>query len=359
LLFASVSSFETFNIFAHTAPGNFMNTDSQPSPQLFFDTITGYQKAAALKAGLDLDIFTRLAAAPASAADLAKAAQASERGMRILCDNLAVQGFLQKNASQYSLTPDSSIFLNRNSPAYLGGTTEFLLSADITGAFANLTEAVRRGGTAHGQGFIEPNNPMWITFARAMGGMMVPASTALAELVALDPNQPSRILDIAAGHGVWGLAFAKRYPKARVVALDWAAVLQVAKENAAKAGVADRFTTITGSAFEANLGTDYDAVLIPNFLHHFNATDCAKFLKRVHASLRPGGRVAIVEFIPNPDRITPPSAAGFSLVMLAMTPEGDAYTFDEYAAMLTQAGFQRPAAQPLPASMNQALIATK
>jgi hypothetical protein len=69
--------------------------------------------------------------------------------------------------------------------------------------------------------------------------------------------------------------------------------------------------------------------------------------------------VAIVEFVPNPDRVTPPQAAGFSLVMLATTPEGDAYTFAEYAAMLAEAGFQEPKAHPLPASMNQALIATK
>jgi hypothetical protein len=69
--------------------------------------------------------------------------------------------------------------------------------------------------------------------------------------------------------------------------------------------------------------------------------------------------VAIVEFIPNPDRITPPQAAGFSLVMLATTPEGDAYTFEEFASMLAEAGFQKATAHSLPASVNQAVIAAK
>ncbi|HXT41607.1 MAG TPA: methyltransferase, partial [Candidatus Angelobacter sp.] len=80
---------------------------------------------------------------------------------------------------------------------------------------------------------------------------------------------------------------------------------------------------------------------------------------RCHTALRPAGRVAIVEFVPNPDRVTPPQAAGFSLVMLATTPEGDAYTFDEYAAMLAEAGFENPTAHSLPASVNQALIAAR
>ena len=84
-----------------------------------------------------------------------------------------------------------------------------------------------------------------------------------------------------------------------------------------------------------------------------------RFLKKAHAALRPGSTVAIVEFVPNPDRITPPAAAGFSLIMLATTPEGDAYTFAEYSDMLAQAGFNPPTVHTLPASMNVAVVARK
>ena len=107
------------------------------------------------------------------------------------------------------------------------------------------------------------------------------------------------------------------------------------------------------------LGDTYDVVLVPNFLHHFNTADCIRFLKRAHAALRSGGTVAIVEFVPNEDRITPPGVAGFSLIMLATTPEGDAYTFAEYADILAQSGFSVPVQHSLPASMNVALVATK
>jgi ubiquinone/menaquinone biosynthesis C-methylase UbiE len=337
-----------------------MNAQPHPSPDLFFDTLTAYQRTAALKAAIDLNLFTVLAGEPLTAADAAARCNAAVRGVRILCDYMTVVGFLKKDGDHYHLTPDSSVFLNRKSPAYLGGAMEFLLSDHMTQAFKHLTKAVGNGGTAEPQqGSITPEHPMWLTFASAMGGLMFPAAEGLAGLMPLDSQRPTKVLDIAASHGVWGFAFARKNPKTHLVALDWSPVLKYTRENAQAAGIADRFSTIAGSAFDVELGKDYDVVLVPNFLHHFNVADCIRFLKRAHAALRPGGRVAIVEFVPNPDRVTPPQAAGFSLVMLATTPEGDAYTFAELADMLAKSGFQPPASHTLPASMNQALIAVK
>lgn len=337
-----------------------MTNTAPPSPDLFFDTLTAYQKTAALKAALDLDLFTSLADAPAPAEQIAKACGAAERGARILCDYLTVLGFLQKSGDKYSLTADSAVFLSRKSPAYAGGVADFLLSDHLAVPFQRLTESVRQGGTAESpEGSTSPDHPIWMTFAQSMGGLMQPAAAGLAELLPLDARRPTKVLDVSASHGTWGIAFAKKYPTAHLVALDWAPVLQITSANAHRAGIAGRFSTIPGSAFEVNLGTDYDVVLAPNFLHHFNTADCVRFLKRCHAALRPGGRVAIVDFVPNPDRVTPPQAASFSLVMLATTPEGDAYTLAEYAAMLAEAGFQKPTLHPLPSSMNQAVISVK
>jgi cyclopropane fatty-acyl-phospholipid synthase-like methyltransferase len=141
-------------------------------------------------------------------------------------------------------------------------------------------------------------------FSDSTGSLMAQAVAGLAELLPLDPNRPTKVLDISSSHGAWGIAFAKRNPKTHLVALDWAPVLQITMKSAHAAGLADRFSTIAGSAFDVDLGADYDVVLVPNFLHHFNTTDCIRFLKRCHAALRPGGRVAIVEFVPNPDRVT-------------------------------------------------------
>ena len=329
-----------------------------PSPQLFFETINAFQKSAALKAAIDLGLFTAIGSTPATAAEIATRCQCPERGIRILADNLVILGFLTKDRSRYSLTPSSAAFLDEKSPAYFGAAVKFLLAPGLTEAFTDLASTIRRGRLhTTEQGTTAPDHPAWIEFARAMGPMMVPTSQGAAELVPLDASRDTRVLDISASHGAYGIAVAKKNPRAHLVALDWEAVLKVTAENAAAAGLADRFSTIIGDAFTVDLGREYDLVLVPNFLHHFNVEECTRFLKRVHASLRPGGKVVIVEFVPNEDRITPPPAASFSLVMLGTTPEGDAYTFAEYQRMLVVAGFRGASLHPLPPTVQSAVIA--
>ena len=335
-----------------------MSNSEPPSPVLFFETLVAYQNTAALKAALELRLFSAIGKARATAVELAAECGATERGIRILADYLTILGFLEKNGDRYSLTCDSAAFLDQESPAYAGGAAAFLLSPTIRGAFEELAAAVRKGGTAQSkEGTMAPEHPVWIDFARGMAPMMTPPAQILADLLPLDATRPSRILDIAAGHGVYGIAVAQKHPLARLVALDWAPVLEVARENADAAGLANRFSTIAGSAFEVELGENYDVVLVPNFLHHFDPPTCVTFLKRIYPTLRPGGCVAIVEFIPNPDRVTPPEAASFSLVMLATTAAGDAYTFEEFKDMLSEAGFKQARQYPLPPSVATAVIA--
>lgn len=329
-----------------------------PSPQLFFETINAFQKSAALKAAIDLSLFTAIGATPATAAEIATLCQCPERGIRILADNLTILGFLTKEGSHYALTPSSAAFLDQKSPAYFGAAVKFLLAPGLTEALTDLASTVRLGRLhTTEQGTTAPDHPAWFEFARAMGPMMIPTSQGAAALVSLDPSRDTRVLDISASHGAYGIAFAQKNPRAHLVALDWEAVLEVTKENATAAGITDRFSTITGDAFTVDLGSGYDVVLVPNFLHHFNVEECTRFLKRVHAALLPGGKVVIVEFVPNEDRITPPPAASFSLVMLGTTPEGDAYTFAEYQQMLTVAGFRDAEFHPLPPTAQSAVIA--
>ena len=159
---------------------------------------------------------------------------------------------------------------------------------------------------------------------------------------------PVEVLDIAAGHGLFGIAVARQHPHARVVALDWGPVLDVAKANAAKAGVLERYGTLPGSAFEVEYGGPYDIILLTNFLHHFDRATCVGLLRKVHAALKPGGRAAALEFVPNEDRVSPPMAAGFSLTMLASTPPAMRTPSRSTKGMYREAGFARVTAQPVP-----------
>lgn len=312
----------------------------QPTPERFFNTINAYEQTEAMKTAVELDIFTAIAEGNTTAAMIAKRCKAAERGVRTLCDFLTIHGFLIKEGIQYALAPDSSLFLNRQSPAYIGGAIEFLLTPRLREGHARLTEAVRRGSTALGEGTLERENPDWVKFARAMMPLMhMPAEIMAAEL--RKGGEAHKVLDIAAGHGIFGISVAKQNPAAHVYAADWKNVLEVANKNAQTMGVADRYHLLPGSAFETDFGGGYDLVLITNFLHHFDPPTCTNFMRKVHAALQSGGRAAIAELVPNPDRVTPPTAAAFSMMMLATTPTGDAYTFAELESISTNAGFAR------------------
>jgi ubiquinone/menaquinone biosynthesis C-methylase UbiE len=223
-----------------------------------------------------------------------------------------------------------------------------------------MKEAVQKGGTAmEDDGTIGPENPLWVTFARSMAPLMTLASQLIPKLVDPKADRKLKILDIAAGHGLFGIGFARNNPQAEITALDWKGVLEVAKENAQKAGIADRYNTIEGSAFDVDFGSGYDLVLLTNFLHHFDPPTCETLLRKVHAALADGGRAMTLEFIPNDDRVTPPDAAGFSMTMLLSTPSGDAYTFAELEKMLANAGFSRSTLHPLPPTIEQVVISEK
>jgi SAM-dependent methyltransferase len=330
----------------------------QPTPERFFGAINAYEQTEAIKTAVELEVFTAIAEGNIAAAAIAKRCGASERGMRILCDFLTIHGFLTKDGTQYGLTQDSAVFLNRKSPAYVGGVIEFLLTPRVREAHGLLTEAVRRGGSALGEGNMVPENPDWVKFARAMMPMMVmPAQIMTTEL--LKGGAAHKVLDIAAGHGIYGITVAKQNPGAEIYACDWKNVLAVAEENARAMGVGGRHHLIPGSAFEVDFGGGYDLALVANFLHHFDPPTCTSFMKKVHAALEPGGRAAIVEFVPNPDRVSPPMAAAFSMVMLATTPSGDAYTFAELESISKDAGFSRVEIAPAALGLDRLVVAYK
>jgi len=277
-----------------------------------------------------------------------------------LADYLVITGFLLKSGERYELTPDAKTFLTRSSPVYLGGAVEFLLTPQLRDCFGRLTDAVRRGGTAvSNEGTVSHDNPIWVAFARAMGPMMMPQAELIVGLVGGDRDLPLRVLDVAAGHGLFGITFARHYPRARITALDWPNVLAVAAENARGAGVADRHSLLPGSAFEVDWGGPYDLVLLTNFLHHFDIPACEQLAAKTFSALAQGGQCITLEFVPGPDRVNPPSTASFALTMLATTAAGDAYTFAEYEQMFAKAGFSRSQFHALPPTTQQAVVSYK
>ena len=327
---------------------------SEPNPTLIWDTITAHQRSAALKAGVELGVFDSLGDGPLAAAELASRAGVAERGMRILCDFLTVHGLIAKTDGRYSHTATSAVFLDSRSPSSMAPTLPFLMNDKIMRSARLLTETIRQNRTILEEPLAGDETAEWVTFARVMQPMMA----AAAEFVAAETvrgGTPAKVLDVAASHGLFGIAVARLAPRCEIVALDYPSVLEVTAENSRAAGVS--ITLLPGSAFTADLGAGYDAVLVTNLFHHFSAGDNIALMKRFRAALRPGGRMLTLEFVPNEDRISPHAPASFSLMMLTNTPSGDAYTMAEYGQMLDAAGFGAREIMDVPMSVQQLIVA--
>jgi 2-polyprenyl-3-methyl-5-hydroxy-6-metoxy-1,4-benzoquinol methylase len=329
---------------------------SDIAPDRFIDNVFAYQRTAAVKAAIEIDLFSAIGAGADSVETLAAKVDASPRGVRSLCDYLTVQELLIKDGQRYRLTPSSSAFLDKRSPACMSSVIDFLAAPELMQLFLEDPAAYVRNGGSIGLANLASDHPIWVKFARAMVPFMAPIAQGIATEVARWPSPPRKVLDVAAGHGVFGIAIGKAVPGARIVGLDWRPVLEVALENARLAGLEKRYDTIAGSAFDVGWGTDYDLVLIPNFLHHFDREGCVSLLGRARRALAPGGAALVVEMMPNDDRVSPPFPAAFAFVVLASTPKGDAWTAHELQAMGSSAGFADNVVQPLPPSPQTMIV---
>jgi hypothetical protein len=235
-----------------------MTTAPEPAnvtPERIFETLNAYQKTAALKTAIELDVFSAIAAGATTQASIAKRCEASERGIRILSDYLVINGFLLKNGQEYGLADDAAVFLNRRSPAYIGAAANFLALPEMINLYQDLTAIVRAGTSLKGEAATaEPDSSKWVEFARSMSGLQGINAGAVAEALDSSAAEKWKVLDVAAGHGMYGVTIAKQNPNAEIFALDWPEVLKVAHENAKGAGVAARHHHLPGSAFEVDWG---------------------------------------------------------------------------------------------------------
>jgi 2-polyprenyl-3-methyl-5-hydroxy-6-metoxy-1,4-benzoquinol methylase len=331
-------------------------TPQAPSPMLVFETLQAHQRTSALRAGIELKLFTAIAKGARTPEALGSACESSAKGVRVLCDVLTIIGFLTKDESGYELTPDSKLFLVEGSPAYMGGMASFLFHPFMEKGLGGVTGAVRKGGTIlPAEGTVSDDNPVWVEFARGMAPLAVLSAEVVAQHAA--GSGAVKVLDIAAGHGMYGVTIARHNPAAEIHALDWKNVLAVAHENAVKFGVADRWHAVEGSAFTTDYGSGYDAVLVTNFIHHFDMSTNIGLFEKIRAAMKPGAKMAIAEMAVNDDRVTPPGAGMFAMTMLTTTLTGDAYSQREIESMCTRAGFHDVAHHAVPATPQTVTIA--
>jgi len=293
-----------------------------------------------LSAGVQLGVFTHIAAGKKSVEEIAQSAGASLRGVRMLLDALVALQLLNGGDGQYALTPRAAQYLVRSSPQYMGSTLENDVHWE---AWTRLVEVVRHGGPVRRVEKQERAETFFPQLVRSLHVMnQEPARRTAQVLGAGNLRKGLRVVDIACGSGVWGIAIAEADPDARLTAQDFPAILSLTREYLKRHGVEDRYDFLPGDLKEADFGTDqYDLALLGNIVHSEGERSSRDLFRRLFKSLRPGGRVAIADMVPNEDRSGPPFPVFFALNMLLNTEEGDTFTLGQYTAWLREAGFRR------------------
>jgi SAM-dependent methyltransferase len=332
-------------------------------PGAVMTLMQGALGAAALKAAIDLEIFTHIAHGADTAEKIAAAKALPLRSTRILCDALAALRMLEKSGGRYTLAPAVQVMLVKGSPGYIGGMAAVVGNPMLWHEAGRLADIVKAGHTLLEDRSAEAeDNPFWQEFARGSRAIAQMTGPAVAELIApmFTDGAPRKILDIACGSGFYGFSALKRFQKARLVSVDWPGVLKFAEANAHQAGVADRVEFRAGDIFASDLGAGYDLVLAVNIYHHFGVDKCIELSRRLNAAAAPGALLAIVDMVPDEARAQERNALMFALTMLIWTRDGDAYTLSEYRHMLETAGFRDVQLKSTPGPVNtQAVLARK
>ena len=327
--------------------------DLQKLTQLHFT----FAPSRILTAALQLQVFSHIAAGNKTAPEIAHAAGASERGMRMLLDALVGFELLGKTNGQYTLPPATAQYLVRQSPDYVGLIHE---NDDLWNAWSHLTDAVRTGKPVRAVNQKERAEDFFPTVVRGLHVTNRELARRLAEaLGAGQARHGLRVVDVACGSGVWGIAIAEADKDARVTAQDFPRVLDLTRQYLTQHRVLNRYDFLSGDLKAVDFGeARFDLALLGNIVHSEGAASSRNLLKRLHRALKPGGRIAILDMIPNDDRSGPPFALLFALNMLVNTDEGDTYTLAEYTEWLEEAGFHRVGTTDI-GSHSPAIVATK
>lgn len=305
----------------------------------FFDVTLAYLRTASMMAAVKLRLFEVIGTEGGTIADIAQHTGSEPRGIRILCQTMQALGFVHCEGEFVRLTDQTRVLLGDDGTAPLLGTINYLAGPDLVRHIMIDPDRFVRSGGRQEDNVLAVDHEVWDVFARSMVPLARFTAKRLANYLRSKKRQPRRVLDIAAGHGYYGIEIGRAFGDAHVTGLDWPEVVRHAAENARGNGLEDRYRAVGGSAFTVDWDGRYDTILMVNFLHHFGPDEIVALLQKAKEHLEEGGQVHIVDFIPGREGPTEFEAL-FSFWMLATTPAGDAHSAPALIALAEQAGFR-------------------
>lgn len=336
---------------AATGAAEKRGTGEQPNPALLMQLSFAFAQTQILQSAVDIELFTHIDNGLHTAAELAKAAGATERGVRILADALVGLKALDRDGERYILTDSTKTFLSKNSPAYIGNWVQHI--GELTEGWTHLTQVVKTGHPARKVETEEHGAEFFSRLVETLYVMGSPGADAAGRKVVGD-RRGLRVLDVGAGSGVWGIHVAKHDPEARVTVADFAQVIEVTKKFVARNEMTERFDYLPGDFRQTDFGeAKFDVAMLGHICHSEGPRQTKELFAKLRRALKPDGQVVIGEFLVDEARKENQFGLIFAVNMLVNTQEGDTFSASELIQWLRDAGFgeveimDAPAPSPL------------
>ena len=301
-----------------------------------------YAPPLIISAAVSNNVFDTLENAAKTVEQVSKETGASVRGLRAIMDTLVGLELLKKDRNgKYSLTPESEAFLISNKPGTVAGFFRSILP-QLNSRWLRLSEAVRNGRPVVAVNQEAEGTEFFSELVENIIPMSYPGAQTLGDYLKLAKAKDDvRVLDLAAGSGIWGIALAQRSPQVRVTAVDWAGMIPTTKRVTEKFGVRDRFDFVEGDLLEADFGKGYDIATLGHILHSEGEPRSRQLLKKTFGALKPDGTIVVAEWLVNDRRTEPTHSLMFAVQMLVNTECGDTFSFNEIKSWLEDAGFKK------------------
>ena len=314
----------------------------QVTPERLMELSFAYAPPLIISAGVSNHVFDSLEDGAKTPEQVAEKTGASARALRILMNALVGLNLLKKNRQgKYSLTPESTAFLLSKNPGTHAGFFG-TITPQIISRWLRLSDIVREGRPAVAINQETEGTEFFSQLVENIIPMSYPPAQTLGDHLQLAKTKDEiRVLDLAAGSGIWGIALAEKSPRVYVTAVDWAGMIPTTKRITQKFGVSDRFNYIEGDILEPNFGSGYDIATLGHILHSEGEERSRQLLKKTFSALKPGGIIAVAEWLVNDKRTEPTHSLMFAVQMLVNTDKGETFSFNEIKSWLEDAGFRK------------------
>jgi hypothetical protein len=320
------------------------NTNApRPRPDTINRLANGVYPALAMLAGMQLDVFTPLAAGPKSAAALANDLNVDAARLQPLLYALVSAGLLTLDGAAFANSDEADAYLVRGQRGYLGGQHETL--SDLWSATLQTAQSIRTGIPQAKHDFASMSEDDLRAFLR---GLDAGASAAARRLMkSHDMTRFQRVLDAGGGGGGLAVALCDACPDMQATVAELPNVAEIAADLLAGRDAGGRVQPLGCDLIAGPPPGNYDAAVLRSFIQVLGPTDAATVIANVGAAVEQGGEIFIVGRMLDDSRLSPLDAVAANVMFLNIYDEGQAYTEGEHRAWLEAAGFGDIEREPL------------